>query len=51
MFRSTIPNEARTKLGVTENLVRLSVGLEDVNDLIRDIDQALKRSQQENSKL
>ncbi|MEM4577097.1 MAG: cystathionine gamma-synthase family protein [Candidatus Nezhaarchaeales archaeon] len=37
-----IPPEEREKLGITENLVRISVGLEDVNDLIEDINQALK---------
>ncbi|RLE58022.1 MAG: cystathionine gamma-synthase family protein [Thermoprotei archaeon] len=38
----TIPVEFREKLGITENLVRLSVGLEDVNDIIEDLDRALK---------
>ncbi len=33
--------EERAAIGVTENLVRLSVGIEDAEDLIRDIDQAL----------
>jgi cystathionine gamma-synthase len=36
-----IDPEHRPKLGITENLVRLSIGLEDVNDLIEDISQAL----------
>ena len=36
-----IPREERMKLGITDNLLRLSVGLEDVNDLIEDLDQAL----------
>ena len=31
----------REKLGITENLLRLSVGLEDVNDIIEDLDRAL----------
>lgn len=34
----------RLKLGITDQLLRLSVGIEDVNDLISDIDQALKKS-------
>lgn len=51
MSHSTIPKEIRLKIGITDNLVRLSVGLEEINDLIGDIDQALKVSQQENSKL
>lgn len=32
----------RLKLGITNNLLRLSVGLEDSNDIIEDLDQALK---------
>ncbi len=38
---SMIPAEARRKAGVTDGLVRLSVGIEDAGDLIADIDQAL----------
>ncbi|MEZ5810191.1 MAG: O-succinylhomoserine sulfhydrylase [Rhizobiaceae bacterium] len=34
--------EARADLGISDGIVRLSVGLEDVDDLIEDIDQALK---------
>ena len=30
----------REKLGITDNLVRLSVGLEDIQDLIADLQQA-----------
>jgi cystathionine beta-lyase/cystathionine gamma-synthase len=33
--------EDRLKAGVTDNLIRLSVGIEDINDLIKDIDQAI----------
>ena len=36
-----LPEDIRRKLGITEDLVRLSVGLEDVNDLIEDLDNAL----------
>jgi len=35
--------EERAALGIRENLIRMSVGLEDVDDLIADLDQALKR--------
>ncbi|MEL9990409.1 MAG: cystathionine gamma-synthase family protein [Thermoproteus sp.] len=38
---SPIPPEDREELGITEDLIRLSVGLEDVEDLIEDLDQAL----------
>ena len=37
-----IPRDVREKLGITDNLVRLSVGLEDPEDLKEDLDQALK---------
>ena len=40
---STIGEEDRRRLGITPDLVRLSVGLEDVEDIIEDLDQALKR--------
>ncbi|MCD6085050.1 MAG: cystathionine gamma-synthase family protein [Desulfurococcales archaeon] len=36
-----IPEEDRIKLGITDNLLRLSVGLEDTDDLIEDLGQAL----------
>jgi cystathionine gamma-synthase len=36
--------EFRQSLGITDNLVRLALGLEDVEDLIADLDQALKKS-------
>jgi cystathionine beta-lyase/cystathionine gamma-synthase len=31
----------RAKVGITDGLVRLSVGIEDVEDLVADLDQAL----------
>lgn len=39
-----MPNETREKLGIYESTVRLSVGLENVNDLIEDLDQALEKT-------
>jgi len=41
MTHATIPPENRAKLGITDGLVRFSVGIEDVSDLIADIEQAL----------
>ncbi len=41
MTHGSVPIEKRMKLGITEGLVRLSVGIEDLEDLIADIDQAL----------
>jgi cystathionine beta-lyase len=41
MTHASIPKEEREKSGVVDSLVRLSVGIEDIDDLIKDIDQAL----------
>lgn len=45
MTHAAIPKEEREKLGVTDTLVRMSVGLEEAEDLIEDLEQALKGSQ------
>jgi O-succinylhomoserine (thiol)-lyase len=42
MTHASIPAEERERRGVTETLIRLSVGIEDVEDLIADLDQALR---------
>jgi cystathionine beta-lyase/cystathionine gamma-synthase len=42
MTHASIPREAREKIGITDSLVRLSVGLETSEDLIADLEQALK---------
>lgn len=36
--------EARAQVGITDNLIRLSVGIEHADDLLADIDQALRRA-------
>jgi cystathionine beta-lyase/cystathionine gamma-synthase len=41
MTHSSIPPEVRQDIGITDGLVRLSVGIEDVEDVIADLDQAL----------
>ncbi|RUO56572.1 cystathionine gamma-synthase [Pseudidiomarina homiensis] len=41
MTHASIPKENREKLGILDNFVRISVGIEDVEDLIADLDQAL----------
>jgi cystathionine gamma-lyase len=41
MTHASIPKEAREKVGVVDNLLRLSVGVEDVDDLLEDLKQAL----------
>ncbi|XP_020532186.1 cystathionine beta-lyase, chloroplastic isoform X2 [Amborella trichopoda] len=42
MSHSSIPAEMRNSRGLIEDLVRISVGIEDVNDLIADLDNAIK---------
>ena len=41
MTHASVPPEERARLGITDGLVRISVGIEDVEDLIADLDQAL----------
>ena len=41
MTHASVPSETREKLGITDGLVRISVGIEDVEDIIQDLDQAL----------
>ena len=43
MTHSDIPREEQLRLGVTPALIRLSVGIENPDDLIADLDQALRR--------
>lgn len=42
MSHASIPAEVREARGLTEDLVRISVGIEDVSDLIADLDDALR---------
>jgi cystathionine gamma-lyase len=42
MTHASVPQEQRQKLGITDSLVRLSVGVEDVRDLIDDLKSALE---------
>lgn len=41
MTHFELPRSERLKVGVTDELIRLAVGIEDVRDLIEDLDQAL----------
>src|SRR6266850_1925941 len=41
MTHASMPKEVQDRVGITEGLVRLSVGIEDVEDIIADLDQAL----------
>ena len=42
MTHASIPEDKRKEVGITDDLVRLSVGIEDIEDLLADIEQALK---------
>lgn len=43
MTHASIPKEEREKTGVTDSLIRLSVGIEDIDDLVLDLKQALSK--------
>lgn len=43
MTHASIPEPERKRMGITDSLIRLSVGIEDVNDLLSDLEQALNQ--------
>jgi cystathionine beta-lyase/cystathionine gamma-synthase len=43
MTHGAFPPELRQKIGVSENLIRLSVGIEHIDDLLSDLENALNR--------
>ena len=43
MTHGSVPRERRDELGITDTLIRLSVGIEDVDDLIEDLSIALDK--------
>jgi cystathionine beta-lyase/cystathionine gamma-synthase len=45
MTHASVLAETRARLGITEGLVRISVGIEDTDDIIADLDQALNKIQ------
>jgi cystathionine beta-lyase/cystathionine gamma-synthase len=44
MTHASVPAEMRAKLGISDSLVRLSVGIENIDDLIADLKQALEKA-------
>jgi O-acetylhomoserine/O-acetylserine sulfhydrylase-like pyridoxal-dependent enzyme len=42
MTHASVPREMRERMGLTDSLIRLSVGIEDVEDLLADLEQALE---------
>ena len=47
MTHRQLPIEAKIAGGIDENMIRLSVGIESVADIIKDLEQALERSQED----
>ena len=41
MTHASIPEPERLKIGITNSLIRLSVGIEDIDDLLSDLEQAI----------
>ena len=44
MTHASVPAEQRALLGINDNFIRMSVGLEDAEDLINDINEALVKA-------
>jgi cystathionine beta-lyase/cystathionine gamma-synthase len=44
MTHASVPADQRARLGITDGLVRISVGIEDVDDIIADLDSALQKA-------
>jgi len=44
MTHASVPADQRARLGITDGLVRISVGIEDVGDIIDDLDSALPKA-------
>lgn len=45
MTHASIPEDIRKKVGITDGLIRLSTGIEDINDIISDLSQAIEKSE------
>lgn len=45
MTHASIPYETRQKIGITDGLIRLSIGIENIDDLIDDLKQAIEESE------
>jgi cystathionine beta-lyase/cystathionine gamma-synthase len=44
MTHASIPKETREKVGITDRLIRLSVGIEDVDDVWSDVANAIRKA-------
>ena len=41
MTHASVPKKEKEKLGITKNLLRISIGIEDIDDLISELDLAI----------
>ena len=41
MTHASVPAEQRKVLGISDNMIRLSIGIEDISDIVHDLSQAL----------
>jgi methionine-gamma-lyase len=41
MTHTSVPREDRLRYGITDGLIRMSVGMENITDILADLDQAL----------
>lgn len=48
MTHFSVPVETRKQLGIFDNLIRLSVGIEDIDDIVNDINDSLEASTKPN---
>ena len=46
MTHASIPEEIRKKVGITDGLIRLSIGIENIDDILADIEQAIEKAKQ-----
>ena len=45
MTHASIPADIRQKVGITDGLIRLSVGIESIDDILADIAQAIEKAE------
>ena len=45
MTHASIPEEIRKKVGITDGLIRLSIGIENIDDILDDLEQAIAKSE------
>ena len=46
MTHAAIPYEVRQRVGITDGLIRLSIGIESIDDILADLDQAIAESEE-----